>query len=429
MTTMTTMAAGALTDSKQQQQQQHYMVGVTQPRRVAAVSTAKRVCFEMGQGNGQVIPNNNNYNNMDGNAKGSQKSGNLVAYQTRYETAGLDANATTHIKFMTDGILLQEIQSDLLLRKYSVIVLDEAHERNLNTDVLIGLLLSATLPLRRKAALEEEAGGELGKSKSTLVPLKLVIMSATLRVQDFTDNAKLFAAIPTPPAVVRIPGRTFPVTIHHAKVTELDQYQDVALKKICKIHRRLPAGGILVFLTGKQEILTMVRKLRRILDKTKKRSNNCVGNESTSTLLSMTADVQPVNDVHDDSNALRDMDDDEIDGDIFRDENDDDDEVDSENVVNDSITETKKENNDKTDTASDEGPTLPDKVWVLPLYSLMAPEEQAKVFAPVPDGHRLIVVATNIAETVRKMFCFITATTTYFMYEPDMFASRSRHLF
>jgi ATP-dependent RNA helicase DHX37/DHR1 len=112
---------------------------------------------------------------------------------------------------MTDGILLQEIQTDLLLRRYSVIVLDEAHERNLNTDVLIGLL-SVAIPLRKKAAEEDPS----------LVPLKLILMSATLRVEDFTRNGKLF---PTgPPAVVKVPGRAFPVTIHHSKVTELEDY-------------------------------------------------------------------------------------------------------------------------------------------------------------------------------------------------------------
>jgi len=176
----------------------HFCIGVTQPRRVAAVSTAKRVCYEMGQGNGRSIPN------------GKEGKGNLVAYQTRYETAGIGSE--THIKFMTDGILLQEIQSDLLLRKYSVILLDESHERNLNTDVLIGLL-SVALPLRKQAAKEVGSG---------LVPLKLVIMSATLRVEDFTSNENLFPS--TVPCVVKIPGRTHPVTIHHSKVTELDDY-------------------------------------------------------------------------------------------------------------------------------------------------------------------------------------------------------------
>jgi len=112
---------------KQQQQQQqgrdgssestsaskkddHLLIGITQPRRVAAVSTAKRVAYEMGCGSGQSIPPNN-----------------LISYQTRYETAGL--GSSTQIKFMTDGILLQEIQSDLLLRKYGAIIIDEESPR------------------------------------------------------------------------------------------------------------------------------------------------------------------------------------------------------------------------------------------------------------------------------------------------------------
>lgn len=176
------------------------LIGITQPRRVAAVSTAKRVCYEMGQGDGQSI-------------RSYSGKGNIVSYQTRYETAGL--GSSTHIKFMTDGILLQEIQSDLLLRKYGAIVIDEAHERNLNTDVLLGLL-SVTLPLRQKAAEEK-----------SLPPLKLVVMSATLRVEDFTENKRLFPH--KPPAVVMVPGRTHPVSIHHSKFTELDDYGEMML--------------------------------------------------------------------------------------------------------------------------------------------------------------------------------------------------------
>ena len=192
--------------------QKSLIIGITQPRRVAAVSTAKRVCYEMGCGNGQSIRN----------AGGGR--GNLVAYKTRYESAGMGSD--TSLLFATDGILLQEIQDDLLLRRYSVIVLDETHERNLNTDVLIGLL-SLALPLRKKAAEEDK----------NLTPLKLVLMSATLRVEDFTKNSKLFQS--TPPAVIRVPGRTFPVTIHHSKVTELDDYGE-----LINVHTNLRNGFV-----------------------------------------------------------------------------------------------------------------------------------------------------------------------------------------
>jgi len=323
-----------------------FLVGVTQPRRVAAVSTAKRISYELGQGDGQSI-------------KGSGGKGNLVAYKTRFESAG--CGDSTRIQFMTDGILLSEIQSDLLLRRYSVIVLDESHERNLNTDVLIGLL-SVALPLRKKAAEEDP----------TLPPLKLVLMSATLRVEDFTKNEKLF---PTgSPKVVTVPGRTHPVTIHHSKVTELDDYENVAFQKISKIHRKLPPGGILVFLTGKAEIIRMVNRLRRALNGTGKREK-----------FKGFGDVRVVQSQPDTINVPRELDDEELDGDNenFDDYNDiDDDFEDDVNIVSYS-------NDDN----------IPKEACVLPLYSLLSAEDQAKVFAPMPQNHRLIVVATNIAET------------------------------
>lgn len=331
------------------EKESHFLIAVTQPRRVAAVSTAKRVCHEMGEGDGQLI-----------RSKGGR--GNLVGYQTRYENAGLGTDC--HIKFMTDGILLQEIQSDLLLRKYSVIVLDEAHERNLNTDVLIGLL-SAALPLRKKAAEEEG---------SKIVPLKLIIMSATLRVEDFTGNSNLFSSCQT--GVVTIPGRTYPVTIHHSKFTELVNYEDEAFRKVCKIHRKLPNGGILVFLTGKQEIVRMVNRLQKTLCK--------------SPLSNTFVDVHmPDNDDDElmDSLIPRDLDDEELDGDLFPsvefDANDIEQSLDTSEMVSDNPMEG----------------GIPPKALVLPLYSLLSADEQAKVFAPVPDGHRLIVITTNIAET------------------------------
>ncbi|KAL3823873.1 hypothetical protein ACHAXA_005455 [Cyclostephanos tholiformis] len=352
----------------------HLLIGITQPRRVAAVSTAKRVCFEMGCGDGQKISNDN-----------------LVAYQTRYETAGL--GKSTRVKFMTDGILLQEIQSDLLLRKYGAIVIDEAHERNLNTDVLLGLL-SLALPMRRKAAEE-----------GSLPPLKLVIMSATLRVEDFVNNDRLFperagggkdGAIERPsskPALVTVPGRTHPVSIHHSKVTELDDYERAAIEKTCKIHRKLPAGGILVFLTGKQEIIRCVNRLKQRLDpsnRERKISNNA---GSSKDRLIGRNDVRrlPIN-VNDDAlDGFRDMDDDEVDGDLFQKEEDEDDYGGQTDDVDAEV--------DLVIPACDNNDSRPNKVLILPLYSMLSADEQAKVFSPVPEDTRLIVIATNIAET------------------------------
>ena len=335
------------------------LIGVTQPRRVAAVSTAKRVCYEMGHSRdkGQSI-------------RGKRGEGNLVAYQTRYETAGLGSK--TRVKFMTDGILLQEIQNDLLLRKYGAIILDEAHERNLNTDVLIGLL-STAIPLRRKAAEE-----------GSLPPLKLVIMSATLRVEDFAGNSRLFPN--NDPNIVRIPGRTHPVTIHHSKVTELDDYMSVTFRKVCKIHHKLPPGGILVFLTGKQEIVRMVNLLTKALVRKKDQGQHPIDTNDVSVSNSQGDKKEDILN----AGTLRDMDDEEIDGELF------------ENGLRDDYEDTSEDffDDDGDDpTENRDGQDRPDKVMILPLYSLLSVQDQAKVFQPIPEETRLIVVATNIAET------------------------------
>ncbi|KAJ2800001.1 putative ATP-dependent RNA helicase DHR1, partial [Coemansia guatemalensis] len=155
------------------------MIGITQPRRVAAVSMAHRVAEELG-----------NY-------------GHAVAHQVRFDTTVSDQ---TRIKFMTEGVLLRELAADLLLTKYSVIIADEAHERSLNTDILLGVL-SRVVRLRQKLACE---------SPEKHRELRLVIMSATLRVDDFAANERLFR---TPPPVIRVQARQHPVRIHFSRRT------------------------------------------------------------------------------------------------------------------------------------------------------------------------------------------------------------------
>lgn len=100
------------------------MIGITEPRRVAAISMSRRVNDEM------------NFAESDS----------IVSYQIRYEG---NQSGSTRMKFMTDGVLLKEVQHDFLLTKYSVIIIDEAHERSVFTDILIGLL-SRIVPLRNK---------------------------------------------------------------------------------------------------------------------------------------------------------------------------------------------------------------------------------------------------------------------------------------
>ena len=208
-------------------------------------------------------------------------------------------------------------------------------------------------------------------------------MSATLRVEDFTGNGQLFAE--DPPNVVRVAGRTFPVTIHHSKITELDDYEKVSFQKVCKIHRKLPQGGILVFLTGKQEIVRMVKRLKRsLVPKSQRRLEN-----------NGDADVDIQTDIGmDGPSGPRDMDDDEADGDLFQnlgtDDYDDAEEFEHNDV--DQVAEASKSEDGEDDNR-------PTKVRILPLYSLLSVKDQAKVFEPVDEDTRLIIVATNIAET------------------------------
>ena len=139
------------------------MIGITQPRRVAATSTAERVGVEMGEPinpdthrnkvgvsvlkkkQKKNKPSKNNLNELEEVAASEEaavdeyvKQGGLVGYQIRFDASTVGEK--TMIKFMTDGILLREVTSDLLLRQYSVILLDEAHERNVNTDILLGMI-------------------------------------------------------------------------------------------------------------------------------------------------------------------------------------------------------------------------------------------------------------------------------------------------
>jgi len=176
-------------------------IGCTQPRRMAAMSVSKRVAQEFGCIVGQE-----------------------VGYTIRFEDC---TSNETIIKYMTDGMLLREALIDPDLKAYSCIMLDEAHERGIKTDVLFGLL-KKTVKLRPE--------------------LKLIVTSATLNSVKFSQyffDAKIFT----------IPGRTFPVECLYSREPETD-YLDASLITVMQIHLTEPPGDILLFLTGQEEIDT-----------------------------------------------------------------------------------------------------------------------------------------------------------------------------
>uniref|UniRef100_A0A7S2TA84 RNA helicase n=1 Tax=Chloropicon roscoffensis TaxID=1461544 RepID=A0A7S2TA84_9CHLO len=176
-------------------------IGCTQPRRVAAMSVAKRVSEEFGC-----------------------RLGEEVGYAIRFEDC---TSKDTVIKYMTDGMLLREVLLKETLHDYSVIILDEAHERTINTDVLFGLLKN--LVQQRK-------------------DIKVIITSATLDAEKFSSyffNCPIFT----------IPGRMFPVEVLYTTEPEAD-YLDACLVTVMQVHLTEPEGDILVFLTGQEEIDT-----------------------------------------------------------------------------------------------------------------------------------------------------------------------------
>jgi pre-mRNA-splicing factor ATP-dependent RNA helicase DHX38/PRP16 len=246
------------------------IVGCTQPRRVAAMSVAKRVNEEVAAAameRGEPFSDKN-------------KLGGTVGYSIRFEDQTSD---DTLIKYMTDGVLLRESLRDPDLNKYSAVIMDEAHERSLNTDVLFGVLR---------------------KIVSRRSDLKVIVTSATLSASLFSD---FFGGSP----VFRIPGRTFPVETYFAKSVQED-YVMAAVKQALQIHFNSAEGDILIFMTGQEDI------------------------EGTCQVLA-----------------------------------------------------------DKMDQLGEGSPPL----LVLPMYSQLPSDLQAKIFDAAPTGVRKCIVSTNVAET------------------------------
>ncbi|CDZ98088.1 p-loop containing nucleoside triphosphate hydrolase protein [Phaffia rhodozyma] len=204
------------------------MVACTQPRRVAAMSVAKRVADEMDVSLGQE-----------------------VGYSIRFEDM---TSPNTFLKYMTDGMLLREAMNDNTLSRYSTIILDEAHERTLSTDILMGLLKE--IATRRK-------------------DLKIIIMSATLdslKFQKYFGDGTDAGKAP----LLKVSGRTFPVETFYTQEPETN-YVEAAIRTVLMIHQAEDPGDILLFLTGEEEIEDSCRKIKSEGDELAKSSGGAVG--------------------------------------------------------------------------------------------------------------------------------------------------------
>lgn len=226
------------------------VIGVTQPRRVAAVTVAKRVAEESGVELGQ-----------------------RVGYSIRFDDM---TSGSTRIKYMTDGLLLREALLDPYLSRYSVLIVDEAHERTVHTDVLLGLLKDVqnkrsasandcpntkNKQLSNGMFLEKGQGvwsGTLKQGQSRrFSTLKLIIMSASL-------DARVFSEYFGGARAVHVQGRQFPVDILYTLHPQPD-YLDATLITIFQIHLEEGPGDVLVFLTGQEEIESVERLIQERL--------------------------------------------------------------------------------------------------------------------------------------------------------------------
>lgn len=208
---------------------QRQIIGVTEPRRIAAISLAVRVSEEM-----------------------NVELGRQVGYSIRFEE--LYDKAETDIKFMTEGILIREMMNDPLLTSYSVVLVDEVHERSVNTDILMSLLKKI---IRKRP------------------DLKLIISSATL---DSDSICRYFNQVNDKTVeratVLFVEGRTFPVDIFYLSQPTAN-YLKEAVQTVIKIHESFPNGDVLVFLTGQEEVEEVTSQLFDYARNLKGTKENC----------------------------------------------------------------------------------------------------------------------------------------------------------
>ncbi|KAI3385623.1 hypothetical protein SNEBB_008577 [Seison nebaliae] len=395
---------------------------VTQPRRVAAIHLADRVGEEM---------------NMK----------DRVAYQVRYEKR---TNESSLIEFVTEGILLKMIESDFLLKSFSAVILDEVHERSVHTDLLLSLLSRIVIQRRKKS-----------KTDNNFIPLKLLIMSATLEVNVLMKNEKLFpdrhfryydeyedeeeylgkkkmkrrtlnlneneedSMIP----LIKVESRQFPVAIHFSKTSPPSHAEMInrCLKKIEKINEEMPPGVILIFLPCRRDILhlsSLIRKLKVVESNTdgkKDGKNEIIPSKKIEKKNAMLLKNLPIVDFNRLNDTLKQLctKDDEIEtkeetklfdeeqvpysaDDLIEDNIDDDDDDDDDDDEKIEVNEIERERNMERN-----------RFIVYPFYSLQSQMEQNELFKccqerqeeyekdpeSVKNQKRIVIVATNIAET------------------------------
>ncbi|KAI1083823.1 P-loop containing nucleoside triphosphate hydrolase protein [Whalleya microplaca] len=210
------------------------IIGVTQPRRVAATTVAVRVAEEYGC-----------------------ELGKEVGYSIRFEDV---TSAATRIKFLTDGLLIREALVDPLLSRYAVIMVDEAHERSISTDILLGLLK---------------------KIRKRRPELRIIVSSATLQAEDFlnffsqqSDNQDTIeSGKDNIGSIISLEGRTYPIDVLHLE-SPAEDYVEKAISTVFDIHTKEPDGDILVFLTGREEIDTAIQAVTERLAQLPPRSQS-----------------------------------------------------------------------------------------------------------------------------------------------------------
>jgi len=296
----------------------------TQPRRVAAITVAQRVAAEL-----QV------------------SCGEEVGYAVRFDDC---TSQNTRIKFVTDGVLMRECMTNADLSGYSVLILDEAHERSLNTDILMGIVRDLQDKNPR---------------------LRVVIMSATLQVGVFMDFFK-------DTNLIKIAGRQYPVETFYTAEAEAD-YLDAALRTCMHIHGSQPSGGVLVFLPGQEDIENLIMLLEENLPAVEayrdrdEDNNSSDGGHDGGVRKKAARSLQTYTKVAAQSRAASD-----------------------------------RNAHDASGSSSSAGNVSGSKVVVAtfhdfeirPLYASMPPDQQLEAFAPCADPSiRKFVISTNIAET------------------------------